>query len=297
MADGRVWNGLGKLRKDNTGYDLKHLFIGSEGTLGIITAAVLKLFPQRRPLVTALVGLSSPSAALALLDRAKSRLGSGVTTFELLPRLALDMVVTHIPGNREPLSGRHPWNVLLELSSPSDDALADRAESLLADAIEAGEVEDAVVATSLEQRNALWRLRETLPEAQGHEGGSIKHDISLPLSRVPAFISEMEEALQARFPGCRPLPFGHLGDGNLHYNVTQPVGADKKAFQALWDDMNAVVLGATVREGGSISAEHGVGQLKRHLLREVKDPVALDLMRQIKQALDPDGILNPGKVL
>jgi FAD/FMN-containing dehydrogenase len=297
LADGRVWNGLGKLRKDNTGYDLRHLFIGSEGTLGVITAAVLKLFPQRRAIVTAFVGLPSPAAALALLDRAKAAFGSGVTTFELMPRLAVEMVVRHIPGNRDPLASPSPWNVLLELSSPSDATLAERAEALLAAAAEAGDIEDAVIAASLEQREALWRLRESLPEAQGHEGGSIKHDISLPLSRVPAFIATMDEALGRLVPGCRPLPFGHLGDGNLHFNVTQPAGADKAAFLALWDAVNEVVLGAAVREGGSISAEHGIGQLKRRLLQEVKDPVALALMRSIKDALDPRGILNPGKVL
>lgn len=297
LADGAVWNGLGKLRKDNTGYDLRNVFIGSEGTLGIITAAVLKLFPARRDIVTAFAGLPSPAAALALLDRAKARLGSGVTTFELMPRLAVDMVVTHIPGNRDPLPGRHPWTVLLEASSPSDPDLPAKVEGLLAEAMEAGDVEDAVVAASLDQREALWRLRESLPEAQGFEGGSIKHDISLPLSRVPAFIAAMEEALGRLVPGCRPLPFGHLGDGNLHFNVTQPVGADKKAFLARWDEVNALVLGEVVREGGSISAEHGIGQLKRDLLRSVKDPVALDLMRRIKGAFDPHGILNPGKVL
>jgi FAD/FMN-containing dehydrogenase len=297
LADGRVWNGLGKLRKDNTGYDLKNLFIGSEGTLGVITAAVLKLFPKNRSVVTVFAGLPTVDAALYLLDRAKSALGAAVTTFELMPRLALDMVVTHIPGNREPLSRRYPWNVLMETSSPSEAGLDDRVEDLLAEAMRSGEVTDAVMAQSLEQREALWRLRETLPEAQGLEGGSIKHDIALPISLVPRFVAEMEAALQELVPGCRPLPFGHLGDGNLHYNVTQPAGADKKAFLALWDDVNAVVLAATVRYGGSISAEHGIGQLKRELLRHVKDPVALDLMRCLKQALDPQGILNPGKVL
>jgi FAD/FMN-containing dehydrogenase len=297
MADGAVWNGLGKLRKDNTGYDLRNLFVGSEGTLGIITAAVLKLFPARRDIVTAFVGLPSPAAALALLDRAKARLGAGVTTFELMPRMAVEMVVNHIPGNRDPLAGAHPWNVLFEASSPSDPDLRNKVETLLAEAIESGEAEDATIAASLDQRDALWRLRESLPEAQGHEGGSIKHDISLPLSRIPAFIEAMGAALERLVPGCRPLPFGHLGDGNLHFNVTQPVGADRTEFLGRWGEVSGVVLGEVVREGGSISAEHGVGQLKRDLLREVKDPVALDLMRRIKSAFDPKGILNPGKVL
>jgi FAD/FMN-containing dehydrogenase len=297
MADGAVWNGLGKLRKDNTGYDLRNLFVGSEGTLGIITTAVLKLFPARRDIVTAFVGLPSSAAALALLDRAKARLGAGVTTFELMPRLAVEMVVNHIPGNRDPLAAAHPWNVLFEASSPSDPDLRNKVETLLAEAIESGEAEDATIAASLDQRDALWRLRESLPEAQGHEGGSIKHDISLPLSRIPAFIEAMGAALERLVPGCRPLPFGHLGDGNLHFNVTQPVGADRTEFLGRWGEVSGVVLGEVVREGGSISAEHGVGQLKRDLLREVKDPVALDLMRRIKSAFDPKGILNPGKVL
>ena len=232
LADGRVWNGLGKLRKDNTGYDLKHLFIGSEGTLGIITAAVLKLFPAPRSTVTAFCGVPSPHAALDLLKAAKAQAGTAVTTFELMPRFGIDIVVTHMEGCRDPLAGRHAWYVLMELSSASQASLEETAETILGDAIEAGFVEDATIASSLDQRNALWRLREALAVGQVHEGGSVKHDISLPLALVPDFIDECSAALRARFPGCRPLPFGHMGDGNLHFNISQPAGGDKQAFLA-----------------------------------------------------------------
>ena len=297
LADGRVWNGLGKLRKDNTGYDLKHLFIGSEGTLGIITAAVLKLFPAPRSAVTAFCGVPSPKAALDLLMAAKARAGTALTTFELMPRFGIDIVVTYMQGCRDPLAGKHDWYVLMELSSASEASLEETTEAILGEAIEAGLVEDATIASSLDQRNALWRLREALSEGQGHEGGSVKHDISLPLALVPDFIDECSAALKEKFPGCRPLPFGHMGDGNLHFNVSQPVGIDKQAFMAQWSEMNALVHGMTMARGGSISAEHGIGKLKRDLLPGVKDPVALQLMHTLKAALDPRGTLNPGKVL
>jgi FAD/FMN-containing dehydrogenase len=297
LADGRVWNGLGKLRKDNTGYDLKHLFIGSEGTLGVITAAVLKLFPKPKSVITAFCGLASPQAALDLLALAKSRAGTAVTTFELIPRLGIDMVTQAVPGNRDPLATRHDWYVLMELSSASDAGLEAVAETLLSEAMDWGLVADATLAVSLDQRLAFWRLRETLPEAQASEGGSIKHDISVPLSCIPALIEAVNRDLAAFLPGVRPLPFGHLGDGNLHYNITQPRGMDKAVYMALWDPISAIVHGHVVRVGGSISAEHGIGVLKRDLLGRVKDPVALEMMRAIKSALDPQGVLNPGKVL
>ncbi len=297
LADGRVMNTLGKLRKDNTGYDLKNLFIGSEGTLGVITAAVLKLYPQPRSVVTALIGLPSPQEALSLLMHAKAVGGSSVTTFELMPRFGIDIVVTHMQGCRDPLASRHAWYVLMELSSPKEETLEETCEGILGEGIERGWVEDAVVASSLDQRNALWRLREALSEGQGNEGGSIKHDISIPIATLPQFIAETDAALLELVPGCRPLPFGHMGDGNLHYNVSQPVGADKAAFLARWDEVNALVHGRTVAAGGSISAEHGIGKLKRELLKQVKDPVALALMRAIKGVLDPRSTLNPGKVL
>ena len=296
LADGRIWNGLGKLRKDNTGYDLKHLFIGSEGTLGVITAAVLKLFPKPDHIATLYCGMTSPKSALDLLALAKKRMGPSVTTFELLPRLSIEMSVVHM-GGREPLTQNHDWYVLMELSSASDPHLQERCETLLAEALEHDIIQDAVLATSLDQRNAFWRLREMLPEAQGFEGGSIKHDISVPLSDVPDFIERVDAELLAWMPGCRPMPFGHLGDGNLHYNIAQPVGMDKKAFMDRREEAHAIVYKHVKAVNGSISAEHGVGRLKKHLLPDVKDPVALDLMRQLKRTLDPNVILNPGRVI
>jgi FAD/FMN-containing dehydrogenase len=296
LADGRIWNGLGKLRKDNTGYDLKHLFIGSEGTLGIITAAVLKLFPKPKSVATAFCGLPSPQAAVDFLALAKSRAGSAVTTFEITPRFGVDIAVKHM-GCRDPLAGMHPWYVLIELSSASDAGLETTAESLLAEAIEAGLVEDAALATSLDVRNAFWRIREGMSEAQGVEGGSIKHDVSVPVAAVPRLIETVNAELEAFLPGVRPFPFGHLGDGNLHYNITQPLGMDKAAYLALWDAVNAIVHGRVLEAGGSVSAEHGIGRMKKKLLAETKDPTALELMRTIKAALDPQGLLNPGKVI
>ena len=296
LADGRIWNGLGKLRKDNTGYDLKHLFIGSEGTLGVITAAVLKLFPKPDHIATLYCGMTSPKSALDLLALAKKRMGPSVTTFELLPRLSIEMSVVHM-GGREPLTQNHDWYVLMELSSASDPHLQERCETLLAEALEHDIIQDAVLATSLDQRNAFWRLREMLPEAQGFEGGSIKHDISVPLSDVPDFIERVDAELLAWMPGCRPMPFGHLGDGNLHYNIAQPKGMDKKAFMDRREEAHAIVYKHVKAVNGSISAEHGVGRLKKHLLPDVKDPVALDLMRQLKRTLDPNVILNPGRVI
>ncbi len=296
LADGRIWNGLGKLRKDNTGYDLKHLFIGSEGTLGIITAAVLKLFPKPKSVVTAFCGLPSPQAAVDFLALAKRRAGSAVTTFEISPRFGVDIAVAHM-GCRDPLAGKHPWYVLIELSSAADAGLEETGENLLAEAIEAGLVEDAAVATSLDRRTALWRIRETMSEGQGHEGGSIKHDVSVPVAAVPRLIETVDAELEAYLPGVRPFPFGHLGDGNIHYNISQPLGMDKAAFLALWDEVNAIVHRRVLEAGGSISAEHGIGRLKKKLLAETKDPTALELMRTIKAALDPQGLLNPGKVI
>jgi FAD/FMN-containing dehydrogenase len=296
LADGRVMDLLGRLRKDNTGYDLKNLFIGSEGTLGIITAAVLKLFPRPRVQATALCGMMSVRAALDLLNAMKSRFGAGVTTFELLPRIAMDMVCDHIVGNRDPLVARHPWYVLLEISG-ADEGLQAQVVTALGDAIEKEMITDATLAASLDQRMALWRLRETLPEAQGFEGGSIKHDIAVPLACVPGLIDAVCARVERKVPGARPVPFGHLGDGNLHFNITQPKGMDKAAFMALWDEIGAIVYDETVKLRGSISAEHGIGRLKKKLLRDVKDPVALSVMADLKRTLDPHGILNPGKVI
>jgi FAD/FMN-containing dehydrogenase len=297
LADGRVLNNLNKLKKDNTGYDLKNLFIGAEGTLGVITAAVLRLVPRPRSVETAFAGVPSPRAALALLEAAGANAGGVLTSFELMPRFGLEMVLRHAAGCRDPLGAPHPWYVLIELSSQAKSGLRTVMEDVLKEGLEGGHLTDAAIADSLEQTKAFWRIREMFGEAQRHVGASIKHDISVPVAAVPDFLADADAAVRARFPGTRPLAFGHLGDGNIHYNVIQPPAADKDAFLKRWDEVNAVVFAVVKKYGGSISAEHGVGVIKRDLLPSVKDPVALDLMRGLKRLLDPKGILNPGKVL
>lgn len=297
LADGRILSDLSKLKKDNTGYDLKHLFIGSEGTLGIITAAVLKLFPKPRAIETAFIGLASPRDAVALLSLARDHAGGEITAFELIPRIGLDFVLAHAPGARDPLARKHQWYVLLELSSQSIEGLGARLLALLEAGAETGVIEDAAIAASLEQRAEFWNARELLSEVQRLEGGSIKHDISVPIADIPVFLEAAERAVTGAMPGARLVPFGHLGDGNIHCNVSQPIGADKAEFLARWDEINTIVHGIVAAHHGSISAEHGIGQLKRDLLPRVKDKVAMELMRAIKQTLDPQGILNPGKVL
>src|SRR5499427_8910214 len=296
LADGRVLNLLSKLKKDNTGYDLRNLFIGAEGTLGIITAATLKLFPKPRAIETAFVGLKSPAAALKLLTIAQNEAAGTLTSFELLSEVAVDFSIRHGVDVRDPLRSKHRWYVLMELSSPRDDARA-TLEAILAKAMEDGIVDDAVIAANLGQRQAFWKLRDEMSAAQKPEGGSIKHDISVPVAAVPDFLEQADAAVRQLIPGSRPVPFGHLGDGNLHYNVSQPVGADAAEFLARWHDMNAVVFEIVLKMGGSISAEHGIGVLKREELPQVKDKVAIELMRQVKAMLDPLGIMNPGKVL
>jgi len=298
LADGSVWNGLKSLRKDNSGYDLKDLFIGSEGTLGIITAAVLRLFPKPKESVTAFAGLASPEAAAAFFTRVYEQAGRMVTAFELMPRIGLDFVLRHGSGTRDPLSAPHAWYVLFELSSPrEDEAVARLGEALLAAGLEANEIDDAVLAASLAQAAELWRLRELMSEVQREEGGSIKHDVSVPVARVPEFIARADQLVELMLPGARPVPFGHLGDGNIHYNVSQPPGMDRAVFLANWEALNAAVHEIVLDLGGSISAEHGIGRLKRDLLPHAKPPIELELMRRIKRAFDPNGILNPGKVL
>ncbi|MCA6104708.1 FAD/FMN-containing dehydrogenase [Bradyrhizobium sp. USDA 4524] len=296
LADGRVLNALSKLKKDNTGYDLRNLFIGAEGTLGIITAATLKLFPRPRAVETAYVGLASPAAALKLLSISRDQAAGALTSFELLADVAVDFSIRHGIDIRDPLESKHPWYVLMELSSSRDDA-RDTLEAILAQGMEDGIVDDAVIAANLSQRQAFWKLRDEMSAAQKPEGGSIKHDISVPVAAVPAFIEEANAAVVKLIPGSRPVPFGHLGDGNIHYNVSQPVGANAADFLARWHDVNAVVFEIVLRMGGSISAEHGIGVLKRDELPDVKDKVAIELMRQVKAMLDPLGIMNPGKVL
>ena len=298
LADGRVWNGLCGLRKDNAGYDLKQLFIGSEGTLGVVTAAVLKLHPRPREVCVAMAALPSPAAALRLLAAAKDAAGFGLTGFELMIGTGMEFAVRHIPGARLPFAEPHPWYVLLEISAGTADGAARRAmETALALSIENGDTSDAVLAESLSQSGDVWRLRHGMSEVQKFEGGSIKHDVSVPIGDLPDFLEEAIAAVQAAFPGARPIPFGHMGDGNIHFNVSQPVGADKAAFLGEWDRMNDVVHQVVARYGGSVAAEHGVGRLKRELLRAIKDPLDLELMERIKTALDPKGILNPGRVI
>ena len=297
LPDGRIWNGLRQLRKDNTGYDLKNLFIGAEGTLGIITAAVLKLFPAPAARATAFLAVPDPAAALELLNAAKAGAGGTLTTFELMPRIGMDFVLRHASGTRDPLSESSPWYVLMEVSAQQASGLDEHVEAFLGEALEKGIVTDAALAGSLSQRADFWKLREMLSEVQTYEGGSIKHDVSVPIHATPEFLARAIAAVEAMVPGCRPVPFGHLGDGNIHFNVSQPVGADKAGFLARWSEMNEAVHAIVAELHGSISAEHGIGRLKRDLLPGVKDPVELDLMRTIKKTLDPQGILNPGAVL
>ncbi|GLS62924.1 D-2-hydroxyacid dehydrogenase [Methylobacterium oxalidis] len=298
LADGRVWNGLKALRKNNAGYDLKHLFVGSEGTLGIITAAVLKLFPRPASRAVGFVGLASPRAALDLFERLRRAAGQGLTAFEVMPRFGLEIVLAHVPGTQRPLAGRHDTYALVEFASPRPGAdMAAELESALGEALEAGLAEDATIGASEAQNAALWRLRETLPEAQSREGGSIKHDVSVPLARLPEFLERAAAACRAEMPGLRPCPFGHFGDGNIHFNLSQPPGMDKAAFLASWARFNRIVHDVVHELDGSIAAEHGVGLIKRDELQHYGDPVGLDLMRRLKAALDPHDILNPGKVV
>jgi FAD/FMN-containing dehydrogenase len=298
LADGQIWDGLKTLKKDNTGYDLRDLFIGSEGTLGIITAAALKLFPMPAEKATALVALPDIASVAALFRLAEARAHSGLTAFEFMSRLAVDLVQRHIPGTRLPLQESAPWYVLMEISSAQPDGAATATlERLLGAATDAGLIADAVLAATLAQSQSLWRLRETASEAQKPEGGSIKHDISVPVARIPEFLERAAAVVEAVCPGARPVVFGHFGDGNVHYNVSQPRGMDRAAFLALWEPMSQAVHDVVARTGGSISAEHGIGQMKRAELARFKSPVEIALMRKLKAALDPKGILNPGKVL
>ena len=298
LPDGRIWNGLRGLRKDNTGYDLKQLFIGAEGTLGIITAAVLKLFPAVRSLTTAWVALPSPQAAVELIGRMRGLCGDRLTGFELMSRQSLEFVLRHVPGCSDPRAEEHPWYVLIELSDTQLDAtLNELLEQGLADALEHGLILDAVIAASEAQVAALWALREGISEAQNHEGPSLKHDISVPVSSIPAFIEATDRRLLDDFPGVRIMAYGHVGDGNLHYNISKPVAAEDAPFKAQHEAIMRLIYDSTAALDGSISAEHGLGQAKREVARRYKDPLELELMRSIKQTLDPSGLMNPGKLL
>ena len=297
-ASGEVWNGLKTLKKDNTGYDLRDLFIGSEGTLGIITAAALKLFPKPKEKATALVGLPNAASALALFRLTEERAHGSLTAFEFMSRLAIELVVRHIPNTRLPIERPAPWYVLIELSSAAEEGqVGGVLERMLTEAADKDIIGDGVLAGSLAQTQSLWRLREMASEAQKFEGGSIKHDISVPIALIPDFLSRAALVVEAVCPGARPVIFGHFGDGNVHYNVTQPAGMDKTGFLSLWTPMSEAVHGLVAGMGGSISAEHGIGQMKRADLVRFKSPVEIALMRKIKAALDPNGILNPGKLL
>lgn len=298
LPTGEIWDGLRRLKKDNSGYDLRDLFIGAEGTLGIITGAVLKMVPRPRGRQVAYVGLASPDAALQLFEKASQRCGSALTGFELMPRIGIEFTTKHIPGVRDPLASAHPWYALVDISTSDSEQTAETMmHELLAEAHEAGLIADAAIASSLTQQDAFWHLRESMSDAQKPEGGSIKHDVSVPVSRIPAFLADADAAVLALMPDARICAFGHLGDGNIHYNISQPIGADKAAFIARWREVNAVVHAVVHKHTGSISAEHGVGQLKRDELAASRPAIETELMRRIKQAFDPAGIMNPGKVI
>jgi FAD/FMN-containing dehydrogenase len=298
LADGRIWNGLKALKKDNTGYDLRDLFIGSEGTLGIVTAAVLKLFPRPAEKATAFVALTSLDATLELLTLAQAAAGAGLTAFEFMARRGLEFLSRHMTGVRVPFATAAPWYVLLEISAAKADGSAERdLEAVLGKAAERGIIVDAIIARSLAQAAELWRLREELPEAQKPEGGSLKHDVSVAVTRIPEFVARADEIVERICPGARPVPFGHFGDGNVHYNVSEPPGFGRDKFLKVGESITAAIYERVVAMEGSISAEHGIGRMKRAELQRFKSPVELDLMRRIKSVFDPNGILNPGKVI
>jgi FAD/FMN-containing dehydrogenase len=297
LADGRVLDLLRTLRKDNTGYDLKQLFIGAEGTLGVITAAVLKLFAKPEMVETAFVAVRDPAAAVELLARAQAATGGSVSAFELLPRLGLDLVLAHIPQTADPLAARARWYVLIEATSGAAMPLKVRVETVLSLAIESGLVSDATLAANVAQRSALWRLRENMSEAQKREGASIKHDVSVPVKDVPEFLRRGMALVESLVPGARPVPFGHLGDGNIHFNISAPKGSDGEVFLARWNDVSRAVHDLIHEFDGSISAEHGIGVLKRDELRRYKSATEMDVMRALKRMMDPNDILNPGKVV
>ena len=298
LADGQIWNGLKSLHKDNTGYDLKDLFIGSEGTLGIITAAVLKLFPLPKDVQTAFIALPDLDHCVELLARARETSGDNISSFELIPRIGLEFALRHTLDCRDPLNNAHPWYILLVLSNSQPQAgMRECLEHLLADAFQQGLISDAVIAKSAAQAQSLWQLREAMVEGQSREGGSIKHDISVPVSQVPDFIRTANARVEKILPGIRVCAFGHVGDGNIHYNLSQPVAMDKAEFMAMWDNFKRLVHDIVVGMGGSFSAEHGIGRLKVGEMARYKSATELALMHRLKQVLDPKGIMNAGKVI
>ncbi len=298
LPDGRVWNGLRALRKNNTGYDLKQLFLGAEGTLGVITAAVLEVHARPRSRVTALAAVPTVTAAVDLLRRVQEEAGDSLSAFELMGRTGVAFALAHVPGVVDPFAVPHAFYCLIELASPrAHDPLSESLEAVLALALEAGTVEDAVIAASSVQARELWRMRESIPEGQKSEGGSIKNDISVPVSRIVEFVDQATRAVEAAMPGIRVVPFGHLGDGNIHFNLSQPVGTDRQAFLDQWDRFDRIVCDIATGLGGSFSAEHGIGRLKLGDMCRYKSEVELDVMRALKRALDPRNIMNPGKVI
>jgi len=298
LPTGEVFHGLTPLRKDNTGYDLKQLFIGAEGTLGIVTAATLKLFPRLRDVTTAWMTLRSAQDAVKLLALLRRATGDQVNAFELIPRDGIELVLKHFPAVRDPAPGHAPWVVLAEVASArAGSNLRADVEAVLAEALEAGLITDAVLAETEAQARALWHIREVLPEAEKLDGVAVKHDVAVPVARMPAFIEEAAPVVEAMIPGSRVLAFGHLGDGNIHFNLRQPPGMDRTAFLAQWHRVSARVHDMVLQYGGSISAEHGIGSLKRDELARTADPAKMLALRAIKAALDPNGILNPGRVV
>ena len=298
LPDGRLWDGLRRLRKNNTGYDLKHLFIGSEGTLGVVTAATVKLFPRPRQVQAAFVAVRDPEAAIDLLGRMRTATGDAVAAFELMPRVLFEMALKHVPGVVDPLASAYGWYAIIDVTAGTADApLRDTVEQALSAALEEGLVLDAALSESDAQRRAMWFTREAVVEAQNHEGVSIKHDVSVPVSSVAQFIAAASAACEARMPGIRICAFGHVGDGNIHFNLSQPIGMQREEALARWKEMNELVHDIVMGLDGSISAEHGVGRMKRDELLRFKSPVEIDMMRAVKRALDPDNRMNPGKVI
>ena len=297
LANGEIWNNLISLRKDNRGYDLKQLFIGSEGTLGIITSAVLKLFPATRNIETALFAIPNTDAAIELLGLARNASADLLTAYELVSRVGMEMVIKNIPGAKEPLKEKYKWYILIEFSSSSKNNLRQQIEDLFELALNKNIVLDGVIAESTQQRKELWTLRDGLNEAQKPEGGSIKHDISVPINNVSKFIYSASKCVEEFIPNSRVVAFGHIGDGNIHFNISQPLKQDKKEFLNKWKDVNKLIFDIVKNLDGSFSAEHGIGKLKREELQNYNPTIEINLMKSIKSSFDPNNILNPGKVL
>ncbi len=298
LSDGQIWDGLRTLRKDNTGYSLKDLFIGSEGTLGIITAAVLKLYPKPVEEVTAFIGLRSLEDVPRLYSLSMACGGQKLTAFEMLPHIALEFILKHLENTAAPLKDSYPWYVLLKLSGMRANGQARLiAQTIINEGLSEEYIGEGTIAWTDEQSEELWRMRSNMSRVQKNEGGSIKHDISVPIAKIPEFITRANDLIELMIPGARPVPFGHFGDGNIHYNISQPIGMDKEIFLKKWEEVNIAIHEIVVDMGGAISAEHGIGQMKRDLLKQTKSEVEIKLMEDIKNLLDPKYILNPGKVL